>query len=91
MAKEPYLSQLIEKIKPDMGELRNSGEFGLKIYNKLAKQYSELALSGFPLQKISKKKKGKGRQKPRHKKFAPKPQVQININANYTISNVIGQ
>ena len=74
VAKEPYLSQLITKIKPDMEELRNSGDFGVKIYNKLAKQYPDLAISGIPLPKSPKKRsKNKGKQGKKYKKMPTKP------------------
>ena len=64
MAEEPHLSALLEKIKPDMAYLRSGGEFGLKIYNKLAKQYPSLALDSEPmLNQRSKRKKQNKRNK----------------------------
>jgi len=39
VALEPYFSQFIEKLKPDLDRLRYSNDFGLKIYNRLIKQY----------------------------------------------------
>ena len=40
---EPYFSEFIEKLKPDIERLRLSNEFGVKIYNRLVKQYPLLA------------------------------------------------
>ena len=39
VAIEPYFSEFIEKLKPDLERLRASNEFGVKIYNRLVKQY----------------------------------------------------
>ena len=39
VASEPYFSEFIEKLKPDLERLRASNEFGVKIYNRLVKQY----------------------------------------------------
>ena len=39
VAIEPYFSQFIEKLKPDLERLKHSNEFGIKIYNRLIKQY----------------------------------------------------
>ena len=35
VAIEPYFSQFIEKLKPDIERLRLSNDFGVKIYNRL--------------------------------------------------------
>jgi hypothetical protein len=43
VAVEPHFSNFIEKLKPDMERLRLSNEFGIKIYNRLVKQYPQLA------------------------------------------------
>jgi hypothetical protein len=32
----------IEKLRPDIDRLRHSNDFGLKIYNRLIKQYPQL-------------------------------------------------
>ena len=45
MALEPYFSQFIEKLRPDIERLRHSNEFGVKIYNRLVKQYPQLSSS----------------------------------------------
>jgi len=42
VAVEPYFSQFIEKLKPDLERLRHSNDFGIKIYNRLIKQYPQL-------------------------------------------------
>jgi hypothetical protein len=42
VAVEPYFSQFIEKLKFDMERLRHSNDFGIKIYNRLIKQYPQL-------------------------------------------------
>lgn len=43
VAEEPYFSLFIEKLKPDIERLKYSNDFGLKIYNRLVKQYPELS------------------------------------------------
>lgn len=43
MAVEPCFSEFIEKLKPDIERLRLSNDFGVKIYNRLVKQYPQLA------------------------------------------------
>ncbi len=43
VAVEPFFSQFIEKLKPDLERLRQSNDFGVKIYNRLVKQYPQLA------------------------------------------------
>jgi hypothetical protein len=45
VAVEPYFSEFIEKLKPDLERLRLSNDFGVKIYNRLVKQYPQLASS----------------------------------------------
>jgi hypothetical protein len=42
VAVEPYFSEFIEKLKIDMEKLKHSTDFGLKIYNRLIKQYPQL-------------------------------------------------
>jgi len=42
VAVEPFFSEFIEKLKPDIERLRMSNDFGLKIYNRLIKQYPQL-------------------------------------------------
>ena len=42
VAVEPYFSLFIEKLKVDVERLRHSNEFGIKIYNRLIKQYPQL-------------------------------------------------
>jgi len=37
VALEPYFSEFIEKLKPDLERLRHSNDFGIKIYNRLIK------------------------------------------------------
>lgn len=39
VAQEPYFSDFIEKLKPDLDRLRYSNDFGMKIYSRLIKQY----------------------------------------------------
>jgi hypothetical protein len=43
VALEPHFSNFIEKLKPDLDRLRHSNEFGIKIYNRLVKQYPQLS------------------------------------------------
>lgn len=43
MAVEPYFSEFIEKLKPDLERLRVSNDFGVKIYSRLVKQYPQLS------------------------------------------------
>lgn len=47
VAVEPHFSEFIEKLKPDMERLRTSTDFGVKIYNRLVKQYPQLAMEPF--------------------------------------------
>lgn len=44
MAVEPYFTEFIDKLKPDLERLRLSNDFGVKIYNRLVKQYPQLAM-----------------------------------------------
>lgn len=37
VAVEPVFSEFIEKLKPDVERLRQSNDFGVKIYNRLVK------------------------------------------------------
>ena len=37
VACEPYFSEFIDKLKPDLERLRYSNDFGMKIYNRLIK------------------------------------------------------
>ena len=39
VAVEPFFSEFIDRLKPDIERLRMSNDFGLKIYNRLVKQY----------------------------------------------------
>jgi hypothetical protein len=39
VAVEPYFSLFIDKLKIDIEKLKHSNDFGLKIYNRLVKQY----------------------------------------------------
>lgn len=43
VAVEPVFSEFIEKLKPDVERLRQSNDFGVKIYNRLIKQYPSLS------------------------------------------------
>ena len=43
VAVEPYFSEFIEKLKPDIEKLRYSNDFGAKICNRLIKQYPQLS------------------------------------------------
>ena len=45
VAQEPNFTLFIEKLRPDMERLKYSNEFGVKIYNRLVKQYPQLATS----------------------------------------------
>lgn len=42
VAVEPFFSEFIEKLRPDVQLLKQSNEFGVKIYNRLVKQYPQL-------------------------------------------------
>jgi len=44
VAREPFFSQFIEKLRPDLDRLRYSNDFGLKIYSRLVKQYPQLSM-----------------------------------------------
>jgi len=90
VAVEPYFSEFIEKLKPDVERLRFSNEFGLKIYHRLIKQYPPLNTTGYV--KPNKKKFGSGGKGPRQKRGggfyggAGRGNVNINIsiqNANF--------
>ena len=43
VAVEPFFSEFIDRLKPDIERLRMSNDFGLKIYNRLVKQYPQLS------------------------------------------------
>ena len=48
MSREPQLSDFIDKLKPDVEQLKYSNEFGFKIYNRLVKQYPDLGSGQLP-------------------------------------------
>ena len=75
VAAEPSFTLFIEKLRPDVERLRNSNEFGVKIYNRLVKQYP---LLGGEIRggKFSAKKKEKSAKKPKSgKKKEKKPKM----------------
>ena len=101
VAVEPFFSQFIEKLKPDVERLRLSNDFGVKIYNRLIKQYPQLS-SGQPPYKVYSQsaKKNKPKQKNPNKlgaKMPKKPKMDMyyemqnqpqkqNVNINININ-----
>ncbi len=61
VAQEPFFSEFIEKLRPDIERLRYSNDFGVKIYSRLVKQYPELAIdsTGKPYKSMGGFKAGK--------------------------------
>ena len=47
VAVEPYFTQFIDKLRIDLEKLKYSNDFGIKIYNRLVKQYPQLNCEPF--------------------------------------------
>jgi hypothetical protein len=71
VAREPYFSAFLEKLKPDLEYLRHSNDFGQKIFHRLVRQYPQLVDEqerAFLKQQVKKLKS------PKHPKKRPKKQ-----------------
>ena len=71
VAEPEDLEQLLVKIKPDMKQLRETSDFGQKIYNKLVKTYPYLENKGLKVKTKTKRtsqKSNRNSQKDKNKK-----------------------
>jgi len=94
VAEEPYLTEMLAKIKPDMSELKVRSDFGDKIYSKLVKNYPSLAVEGETAKKSKRRankkqfKKGKKQGKQHQPDKMPNNQGFQNARPNF-VNNLV--
>jgi len=76
---------MLEKIKPDMSQLKSRSDFGDKIYSKLVKNYPSLAIEGEQPKKLKRRANKKQFKKPKKPKNQPEKVVNNNTSQNVTI------